>query len=72
MVEIWSSIPYNASLVESVDMIVSPAHEKQVKNYLSCSGMSPSVVEKDLQSAIDTENVIDTEPAEVTRLPSRN
>ena len=31
MVEMWSSIPYNASLVDAVDMVVSPRHEKHVK-----------------------------------------
>ena len=31
MVEMWSTIPYNASLVDAVDMVVSPRHEKHVK-----------------------------------------
>ena len=67
MVEMWSSIPYNASLVESVDMIVNPKNEKQVKHYLSCSGMPPVVVEDDLQRAIDEENQV--EISDFSRLP---
>ena len=59
MVEIWSAIPYNASLVDSVDMIVSPKHQKHVKNYLTCSGMNPEVIENNLQNAIEIENKID-------------
>jgi len=61
MVEMWSSIPYNASLVDAVDMVVSPRHEKHVKDYLSCSGMTPTVVENNLQRAIEKENEIDPE-----------
>lgn len=61
MVEMWSTIPYNASLVDAVDMVVSPRHEKHVKDYLSCSGMTPTVVENNLQRAIEKENEIDPE-----------
>ena len=32
-----------------------------VKDYLSCSGMTPTVVENNLQRAIDKENEIDPE-----------
>lgn len=64
MVEMWSSIPYNASLVDAVDMVVSPRHEKHVKDYLSCSGMTPTVVENNLQRAIEKENEIDPEDQE--------
>lgn len=56
MVEMWSTIPYNASLVDQVDLIVSPQHLAHVKSYLSCSGMEPEVVEDNLQRAIDEEN----------------
>ena len=74
MVEMWSTIPYNASLVESVDMIVSPSHEAHVKNYLSCSGMTPEIVEEDLQKAIDEENLVENQPDDdvvITRLTSK-
>jgi len=64
MVEMWSTIPYNASLVDAVEMVVSPRHEKHVKDYLSCSGMTPTVIEDDLQHAIDLENKIDPEDEE--------
>jgi len=69
MVEMWSSIPYNASLVESVDMIVSLNNKKQVKGYLSCSGMPPTVVEEDLQRAIEEENIDNTKIIN-SRLPT--
>jgi len=76
MVEMWSSIPYNASLVDAVDMVVSPRHEKHVKDYLSCSGMTPTVVENNLQRAIEKENEIDPEDQEgdlvITRVPLTN
>lgn len=76
MVEMWSSIPYNASLVDAVDMVVSPRHEKHVKDYLSCSGMTPTVVENNLQRAIDKENEIDPEDEDgdlvIERLQSKS
>merc|ERR1712223_82443 len=77
MVEMWSTIPYNASLVDAVDMVVSPRHEKHVKDYLSCSGMTPTVVEENLQRAMDVENEIDSEETEgfddevITRVTNR-
>ena len=75
MVEMWSTIPYNASLVDAVEMVVSPRHEKHVKDYLSCSGMTPTVVEENLQRAMDVENEIDPEETEgfevVTRVTSK-
>merc|ERR1712223_924147 len=72
MVEMWSTIPYNASLVDAVEMVVSPRHEKHVKDYLSCSGMTPTVVEENLQRAMDVENEIDPEEDEViTRVTNR-
>ena len=72
MVEMWSTIPYNASLVDAVEMVVSPRHEKHVKDYLSCSGMTPTVVEENLQRAMDVENEIDPEEDEViTRVTSK-
>jgi len=64
MVEMWSTIPYNASLVDAVEMVVSPRHEKHVKDYLSCSGMTPAVIEDNLQRAMDIENEIDPEDEE--------
>ena len=62
MVEMWSTIPYNASLVDSVDMIVRPGHQKHVKEYLTCAGMEPQVIEEDLQTAIDQENLVENVP----------
>ena len=64
MVEMWSPIPYNASLVDRVDMLVSPKHVHHVRNYLNCSGMDSNVLEDNLQKAIDSENDID-ENAEI-------
>ena len=64
MVEMWSTIPYNASLVDAVDMVVSPRHIKHVKDYLSCSGMTPLVVEDNLQRAIEAENEVNPEDQE--------
>ena len=55
----WSPIPYNASLVDRVDILVSPRHSKHVKQYLSCAGMNVDVIEENLQKAIDEENDID-------------
>ena len=66
----WSTIPYNASLVDRVDMVVSPKHEAHVKSYLSCAGMTPTVVENDLQKAIDQENQFDPD-AVITRQSSK-
>ena len=68
MVEMWSPIPYNASLVDRVDILVSPRHSNHVKQYLSCAGMNVDVIEENLQKAIDEENIIDDE---VDELPSR-
>ena len=59
MVEMWSPIPYNASLVDRVDILVSPRHSKHVKQYLNCAGMNVDVIEENLQKAIDEENDID-------------
>ena len=56
----WSTIPYNASLVDRVDIVVNPKHEEHVKSYLTCAGMTPTVVEKDLQKAIDQENQVES------------
>merc|ERR1712223_394454 len=64
MVEMWSTIPYNASLVDAVDMVVSPRHIKHVKDYLSCSGMTPIVIEDNLQRAIEAENEVNPEDQE--------
>ena len=60
MIEMWSTIPYNASLVDRVDIVVNPKHEEHVKSYLTCAGMTPTVVEKDLQKAIDQENQVES------------
>lgn len=72
MVEMWSTIPYNASLVDAVDMIVSPKHVQHVKSYLSCSGMTPAVIEENLQRAIEVENEIDESGVVATRLSSKS
>ena len=66
----WSTIPYNASLVDRVDMVVSPKHEAHVKSYLSCAGMTPTVIENDLQKAIDQENQFDPDSI-ITRQSSK-
>ena len=61
----WSPIPYNASLVDRVDILVSPRHSNHVKQYLSCAGMNVDVIEENLQKAIDEENIIDDEVDEL-------
>ena len=67
----WSQIPYNASLVDRVDILVGPKHIRHVKGYLSCSGMNPEVIEENLQKAIDGENEVDPNDDIVsTRLPT--
>ena len=45
-----------------------------VKDYLSCSGMTPTVVENNLQRAIEKENEIDPEDQDgvvITRVQSK-
>ena len=57
MVELWNSVPVNLSLAETVDILVSPEHAGHVKQYLECSGITPNVIIKDLQTEIDAENI---------------
>merc|ERR1712226_1206164 len=67
MVEMWSPIPYNASLVDRVDILVSPRHSKHVKQYLNCAGMNVDVIEENLQKAIDEENSIDDQEVIISK-----
>lgn len=57
MVELWNPLPANFSLIDSVDILVSPEHASHVKKYLQCSGMDPETMIQDLQKEIDQENV---------------
>ena len=67
----WSPIPYNASLVDRVDILVSPRHSKHVKPYLNCAGMNVDVIEENLQKAIDEENDIDDQEV-ISKKASKN
>ena len=40
-----------------VDMLVNPKHLSHVKSYLTCSGLIPTVMLRNIQEAIDTENI---------------
>ena len=71
MVEMWSPIPYNASLVDRVDILVSPRHSNHVKQYLSCAGMNVDVIEENLQKAIDEENSIDDQEVIISKKTSK-
>jgi hypothetical protein len=62
MVELWNPLPANITLIDSVDILVSPDHASHVKKYLQCSGMNPETMIQDLQKEIDQENV----PSEVS------
>jgi len=57
LVELWNPLPANVSLIDNVDILVSPEHASHVKKYLECSGLSPETVIRDLQKEIDQENV---------------
>ena len=59
MVEIWSGISPNVSLVDHADLMVSPKHATHVKNYLTCSGIDVQVLSDNLQRQIDEENVVE-------------
>ena len=67
----WSPIPYNASLVDRVDILVSPRHSNHVKQYLSCAGMNVDVIEENLQKAIDEENSIDDQEVIISKKTSK-
>jgi hypothetical protein len=73
MVEMWSAIPYNVSLLDHVDMLVHPNHVVHVKSYLLCSGMTTTVLYRDLQRAIELENepAPASESAIITRKTSK-
>ncbi len=71
MVELWNSIPYNLSLSENVDILVSPEHSGHVKRYLECSGIVPEIIIQDLQKEIDGENVPDASASEDDGLQGR-
>ncbi len=71
MVELWNSIPYNLSLSENVDILVSPEHSGHVKKYLECSGIVPEIIIQDLQKEIDGENIPDPTASEDSVLQGR-
>ena len=62
MVEIWSSLSHNVSLVDHADLMVAPKHASHVKSYLTCSGIGVQVVSDNLQRQIDEENVVEELP----------
>ena len=57
---------------ETRTSLIAPSN---VKDYLSCSGMTPTVVENNLQRAIEKENEIDPEDQDgdlvITRVQSK-
>lgn len=57
MIELWNPLPSNVSLIDSVDILVSPQHVGHVRSYLECSGMKTETVIQNLQAEIDLENV---------------
>jgi len=60
LVQVWSPLSPNVSLVDHADLMVAPKHAGHVKSYLSCSGMGVQVVSDNLQRQIDLENVVKT------------
>jgi len=62
LVQIWSPLSPNVSLVDHADLMVAPKHAGHVKSYLSCSGMGVQVVSDNLQRQIDLENVVEDLP----------
>ena len=68
LVEFWSPIPRNFSIISHADLMVGPNHADHVVNYLKCSGMEVEITSNNLQQQIDEENItVDTDTGIETR-----